>query len=255
VTAVLAPDEAAPETEDVYGVGSEESEAEVSYQSPQFSPNGSELWFEERREGEEKYRVLAVPTDAPLDNPPEERGEVPHDSLPLEEYEGALLLKGPEGSFIPKAAYTATTDNKLQILTSPRGAATQEFHFLTDGTRVASRNFLPGPSGNFVGLLPKDGQGGEVDHSTLRTFKLSPDGEVSDVEELVTLSGKKIERIWTDFDNNRYVLYADGTYYGFPFHARGGSPTELFSEFTFDDSVSHRTDSARILGIIPKQGT
>jgi len=255
VTAVLAPDEAAPETEDVYGVGSEESEAEVSYQSPQFSPNGSELWFEERREGEEKYRVLAVPTDAPLDNPPEERGEVPHDSLPLEEYEGALLLKGPESSFIPKAAYTATTDNKLQILTSPRGAATQEFHFLTDGTRVASRNFLPGPSGNFVGLLPKDGQGGEVDHSTLRTFKLSPDGEVSDVEELVTLSGKKIERIWTDFDNNRYVLYADGTYYGFPFHARGGSPTELFSEFTFDDSVSHRTDSARILGIIPKQGT
>src|SRR5690606_40099663 len=109
--------------------------------------------------------------------PPEERGEVPHDSLPLEEYEGALLLKGPESSFIPKAAYTATTDNKLQILTSPRGAATQEFHFLTDGTRVASRNFLPGPSGNFVGLLPKDGQGGEVDHSTLRTFKLSPDGE------------------------------------------------------------------------------
>ena len=55
VTATLAPEE-----ESTLEGG------EISYQTPQFSPDGAELWFEEHHEhGEEDSRVLAVPSSDP----------------------------------------------------------------------------------------------------------------------------------------------------------------------------------------------
>ncbi|GAA3970935.1 hypothetical protein FOF52_14635 [Thermobifida alba] len=250
VTATLVPED--EEAED--GTGEEASDGGVAYQTPQFSPDGSELWFEERREAEEEFRVLAVPSEAPLDAPPEERGRVPRDAWTLHEYEGHLLTRGPENVFLPTAAYTVTPDNELQVLTEPGGAADEDFHFLTDGTRVASKNFLSGPSGDFVGPFTVTDWGvTSTDRSTLHTFSLSPDGTVSDEDVLVEIPGKEIERVWADTDGSRYVLYVDGAYHGFPFHARGGAPTELFSEFTFDDSVAAQTGAAKILGIFPAQ--
>jgi len=249
VTATLAPEEEAAEDLS-YLLG---EEVTISYRAPQFSPDGSELWFEEYLEpGEEESRVLAVPTDDPLGAPPEERGLVPREVWPLHQYEGLTLTKGTENVYVPEAAYAVTPDNELQVLTEPVGGGGQDFHFLTDGTRVASKDFLPDPSGRFVGLLPKKNWGvPSTNRSTLWIFNLAPDGTPSDDEVITDAFSDNIQRLWVDTDGNRYVVQSGGAYHALPFGARRGEPQELFSTFTPKGRLAEAATSTEILGIFP----
>lgn len=186
---------------------------EVTYESPQFSPDGSQVWFEERTEhGEDGSRLLAVDLNAP-EAQPEHVGYTPASSWSAAQVEEEWANRNTPRLSVPENAYGVTEDGEPAVYSEPEGENGAGLEFLTDTDSgdIMPWNFVRGGDGRFIG--PLDGSVQESEHTELSVFDLAADGTVSDEEVLVEAEGNPIHRHWHDSDNDRVLLKTDDGYY------------------------------------------
>ena len=177
IAPTAGPDPEGPGTE-----GPAFEEGEVTYESPQFSPDGSHLWFEEKAEGQGgSSRLLAVDLSTP-EAQPEFVGETPTSSMPAAQAEEEWA-----------------NDAGLKFLADDETGD------------IMPWNFIRGGDGTFIG--PLDGSAEETDHPELSVFDLTADGTVRDEEVLVEAEGNPVSRYWYDSDGDRLLLKTDDGYY------------------------------------------
>ncbi|WP_017609171.1 hypothetical protein [Nocardiopsis xinjiangensis] len=193
--------------------GASFNDGEITYESPQFSPDGTQLWFEERTEhGEEDSRILAVDLDDP-EAEPEEVGSAPNPSFSAGQVEEEQANQSTTRMSAPSSAYTITENNELTVYsnTEEENDAGLEFLADSDSGDVMPWNFVRGSEGLYIG--PLDGSAQENQYTALSVFALDADGTVSDEELLVEAEGNPILRHWYDSDSDRALLKTDDGYY------------------------------------------
>lgn len=235
----------APEQESSFSGG------EIAYTAPQFSPDGTQIWFEERNEyGEGDSRILAVDVDDP-EAEPEHVGDAPRvarapDTVEEIRVHGRALDVGS-----PETVYTISEDNELEVLSlvesepfgedSEPGAAL-EFFIDESGENVVPANFVHGPDGQYIGPLDSDPKGDA--HTQLSLFSLDQGGAVTDDEVLLETEGNPITRYWYDAEGDRLLLQTSEAYY---LHAVGDTsePELVFESLDFgeDNDIAGESDS------------
>lgn len=240
----------APEEEASFSGG------EITYSAPQFSPDGTQIWFEERSEhGEDDSRLLAVDVDDP-ESEPAHVGDVPRltqapDTVEEVQVHGHGLEIG-----LPDTVYTISEDLEPDVLelveSGPPGQDSApgdslEFLMSEDGTNIVPSNFVRGPEETFIGPLESAPQ--EDTHTQLSLFSLDEEGSVTDDDVLLETEGNPINRYWYDPQGDRLLLQTSDAYY---LHTIGddGEPERAFEALDFgeDGDVAGESDS---LGIFP----
>ncbi|MBE2997959.1 hypothetical protein IDM40_04435 [Nocardiopsis sp. HNM0947] len=227
------------------------SGGEITYAAPQFSPDGTQIWFEERSEhGEDDSRILAVDVDDP-ESEPDHVGDVPRvtqapDTVEEVQVHGQGLQVG-----LPETVYTISEDLDVEVLdlveSEPPGQDSApedalEFLMNEDGTDIVPSNFVRGPEETFIGPLESAPQ--EDSHTQLSQFSLDEEGAVTDEEVLLETEGNPINRYWYDSQGDRLLLQTSDAYY---LHTIGedGEPERAFEALDFGDDtdVAGESDS------------
>lgn len=234
--------------------GSSFSDGEITYAAPQFSPDGTQIWFEERKEyGEEDSRIMAVDVETP-EAEPEHVGDAPRvarspDTVEEIRVHGRALDVGS-----PETVYMVSEDNELEVLSlveskpfgedSGPGDALELF-IDESGENVVPSNFVHGPDGQYIGPLDSDPQGGA--HNQLSLFSLDQEGTVTDDEVLLETEGSPVTRYWYDAESDRLLLQTSEAYY---LHTIGdsGEPELAFEALDFgeDNDIAGEADSLGI---------
>ncbi|WP_017615531.1 hypothetical protein [Nocardiopsis salina] len=229
IAPTAGPDPEGPGTE-----GPAFEEGEVTYESPQFSPDGSHLWFEEKAEGQGgSSRLLAVDLSTP-EAQPEFVGEAPTSSMPAAQAEEEWANRNTRNLSEPENAYAISEAEEPTVYTEPEGTNDAGLKFLADDETgdIMPWNFIRGGDGTFIG--PLDGSAEETDHPELSVFDLTADGTVSDEEVLVEAEDNPVHRYWYDSDGDRLLLKTDDGYYWQEIDA-GGEPELAFDALDFGD--------------------
>lgn len=193
--------------------GASFNDGEITYESPQFSPDGTQLWFEERTEhGDEDSRMLAVDLNDP-EAEPEEVGSAPNSSFSADQVEEEQANQSTTRMSAPSSAYTITENNELTVYSNLEEENDAGLEFLADSDSgdVMPWNFVRGSEGLYIG--PLDGSAQENQYTALSVFALDADGTVSDEKLLVEAEGNPIRRHWHDSDSDRVLLQTDDGYY------------------------------------------
>ncbi|APC36902.1 MULTISPECIES: hypothetical protein [Nocardiopsis] len=220
------------------------SGGEVEYLAPQFSPDGSQLWFEEQHQhSEEDSRILSVEiTD--LEGEPEHRGDAPRDVETIHEVD-SRVLSGQGTRRGPDNVYAITEDTQLEVLERVNDEETGLDYFVGDTTGVIPWNFVEGAPGQFFGPLG-------FDHSTfteLHSLSLSDDGTVSDDGIDLEATGNSISRVWADKEHDRLILLAGNSYFAYT-PGSDDEPVALFDDLTYEERPEGVYQS-EILGVYP----
>jgi hypothetical protein len=216
----------------------------VEYLSPQFSPDGSQLWFEERhQQGEEDSRILSVDiTD--LEGEPEYRGDAPRDVETIHRVD-SRVLSGQGNYRGPDNVYTITEDTQLEVLERIEDEETGLVYFIGDTTGVVPWNFVEGAPGQFFGPI-------DFDRSTfteLHSLSVSDDGTVSDDGIDLNATGNSISRMWADKEHDRLILLAGSSYFAYT-PGSDDEPVALFDDLTYEERPEG-TVQTDILGVYP----
>lgn len=216
----------------------------IAYLSPQFSPDGSRLWFaEQHQHGEEDSRILSVDVTEP-EGEPHHQGDAPPKVGTIHKVHSRVLSgqgthKGPDN------IYAITGDNRLEVLKRVEGEETGLDYFVGDTTGVIPWNFVEGAIDQFFGPV-------DFDHhafTELHALSISEDGTVSDQGVDLEATGNRISRIWADEEHDRLILFAGNSYFAYT-PGSNDEPVALFDDLTYEEKPEgvHRTE---ILGVYP----
>ncbi|MFE6307466.1 hypothetical protein [Nocardiopsis sp. NPDC057823] len=216
----------------------------VEYLSPQFSPDGSQLWFEEQLEHSEgDSRVLSVDVAAP-EGEPEHRGDAPRDIGTIHRVD-SRVMSGQGAWRGPDNVYAITEDNQLEVLERVKDEEMGLDYFVGDATGVVPWNFVEGVPGQFFGPI-------NFNRSTfteLHALSVSDDGTVSDEGIDLEATGNSISRMWADKENHRLILLTGSSYFAYT-PGSDDEPVALFDDLTYEE----RPEGAyqpEILGVYP----
>lgn len=216
----------------------------VEYLSPQFSADGSQLWFEEQhQQGEEDSRILSVDiTD--LEGEPEHRGDAPRDVGTIHRVD-SRVLSGQGTHRGPDNVYTITEDNQLEVLERIEDEETGLDYFIGDTTGVVPWNFIEGAPGQFFGPISFD----RSTFTELHSLSVSDDGTVSDDGIDLDATGNSISRMWADKERDRLILLAGSSYFAYT-PGSADEPVALFDDLTYEERPEG-TVQTDILGVYP----
>ncbi|OLT26876.1 hypothetical protein BJF83_20215 [Nocardiopsis sp. CNR-923] len=216
----------------------------IEYLSPQFSPDGSQLWFEEQHElGEEDSRILSVDVTDP-EGEPEHRGDVPRDVGTIHEVDSRVL--SGQGTWRgPDNVYAITGDNQLEVLERVNDEETGLDYFIGDTTGVVPWNFVEGAPGQFFGPIGFD----RSTFTELHSLSVSDDGTVSDEGIDLEATGNSISRVWADEEHGRLILLAGNSYFAYT-PGSDEEPVALFDDLTYEGRPEG-TVQTEILGVYP----
>ncbi|MFE3459964.1 hypothetical protein ACFXKD_20660 [Nocardiopsis aegyptia] len=216
----------------------------VEYLSPQFSPDGSQLWFEEQYEhGEEDSRVLSVDVTDP-EAQPEHQGDVPRGSEPLHRFEEAGM--DSDNSVAPDNAFAITDDNRLEVLEKVETGEEEVLQYLVgESTGIVPFNFVAGPSGQY--FAPSDFSVGGF--AEITSFSIADDGAVSDNETELQTPANNIREFWYDEAGDRLVLRSGDSFFTYT-PGSGDEPEEAFTDLTYEEQLGN-SNQDQILGIYP----
>lgn len=215
----------------------------VEYLSPQFSPDGGQLWFEEQQEHSEDSRILSVDVMDPEEEP-EHRGDAPRDTGTIHGVD-SRVMSGQGNWRGPDNVYAITEDNQLEVLERVKDEETGLDYFVGDTTGVVPWNFVEGTPGRFFGPI-------DFDRSTfieLHSLSVSDDGTVSDDGIDLEATGNSISRMWADKEHDRLILLAGSSYFAYT-PGSDEEPVALFDDLTYEE----RPEGAyqpEILGVYP----
>jgi hypothetical protein len=216
----------------------------IEYLSPQFSPDGSQLWFEEQHElGEEDSRVLSVDVTDP-EGEPEHQGDAPRGVGTIHRVDSRVM--SGQGTWRgPDNVYAITEDNQLEVLERVVDEETELDYFIGDTTGVVPWNFVEGAPGQFFGPI-------NFDHSTfteLHSLSISDDGTASDDGIDLEATGNSVSRMWADKEHERLILRAGDSYFAYT-PGSDDEPVALFDDLTYEERPEG-TFQTEILGVYP----
>lgn len=216
----------------------------IEYLSPQFSPDGSQLWFEEQYEnGEQDSRILSVNVTNP-EGEPEHRGEAPRGTETLHRVD-SRVMSGQGDWRGPDHVYAITEDNQLEVLERVKDEETELDYFIGDSTGVVPWNFVEGRPGQFFGPI-------NFDHSTfteLHSLSVSDNGTISNDGVTLEATANNISRMWADKEQERLILRAGDSYFTYTPHS-DDEPKALFDDLTYEERPEG-TFQTEILGVYP----
>ncbi|SFA89433.1 hypothetical protein SAMN05216266_10251 [Amycolatopsis marina] len=231
-------------------------DGELEYALPQFSPDGSQVWFVSRttsssdwRRDDATWQVLSVDAADPSATPPQPRGEVPAESQPPKDshvgigHSGLRLARG-------KAGFAVSADNELQIVNRSVRDDERELDYYTDGSRLFPVNFIPYTEETYLRLSDEENGSAQGNGTYLIAFELTPDGTVSNERTVFHSNDRKITSVHLDTTRSRLILRTREGYYGTDIKAEA-EPKPLFDSFTY--SAEQRLPERELLGLYPPE--
>lgn len=216
----------------------------IEYLSPQFSPDGSQLWFEEQLENsEEDSRVLSVDVTDP-EGEAEHKGDAPRGVETIHRVD-SRVLSGQGNYRGPDNVYAITPDNQLEVLERVRDEGTGLDYFAGDTIGVVPWDFVEGTPGQFFGPIGFD----RSTFTELHSLSVSDDGTVSDEGIALEATGNSISRMWADKELDRLILLAGSSYFAYT-PGSDNEPVALFDNLTYEEEPEG-TFQTEVLGVYP----
>ncbi|WP_143101878.1 hypothetical protein [Amycolatopsis marina] len=231
-------------------------EGRMEYALPQFSPDGSQVWFMSRTDDKKswdkedaRWEILSVTAADPSGAPPQLRGEVAAPAEPRNDLRRTFVqMRG----FLPdmKSAVVVSADNTLRILDSafdgddPRG-----LEYFTDGSELIPANFVHYTGETYFRLSWSENGSAGIGPYVI-AFDMAPDGTVSNERVLFHRSDRTIRRLFVDADNDRLILSGDG-YYAATTNSEV-DPRPLFDKLTYTGREEKYTERST-LGLYPPE--
>lgn len=232
-------------------------EGRMEYALPQFSPDGSQVWFMLRTDDKKlwdkedaRWEILSVNAADPSGAPPQPRGEVPAPAEPRSDLRRTFVhMRG----FVPdiKSAVVISADNTLRVLDSgfdendPR-----DLEYFSDGSQLIPANFVHYTGETYLRLSWSENGSAGIGPYVI-SFDMAPDGTVSNERVLFHRSDRTARRLFVDADNDRLILRTDDGFYSASTNS-DTDPQPLFDELTYTGTEEKYTERST-LGLYPPE--